>query len=322
MKLLFGNAQHIGSRESQQDAFGFSNPFDGGFVGHAGLLAVLADGMGGMQSGEAAGRAAITAFLAAYKGKTPAESIPDALLRSCDAANQAVCEVGEESGSTLAAAVLHGHELYWISVGDSAVYLQRDGELTLLTTSHVYARELDARVAEGSIAESAARNDPQREALTSYLGMPDLTSIDRSLRPMTVEASDHVLIASDGLFKTLDASEIQEALHGAPQQVCESLVERALAKGREGQDNITVLALGLREEVELPALVTRERRPRVPLRYRLMVTAFIGVLAAAAALYRGRSEAPREPGEQMMAAPMQRDASKVTAPDIELEKKK
>jgi serine/threonine protein phosphatase PrpC len=322
MKLLFGNAQHIGSRESQQDAFGFTSPFDAEFVRHAGLAAVLADGMGGMRSGDAASRAAIGAFLAAYKGKTPDESIPDALLRSLLAANQAVCQVGEESGSTLAAAVLHERELYWISVGDSAVYLHRDGDLTLLTTSHVYARELDARASEGAIAESAARSDPQREALTSYLGMPALDLIDRSLRPMAVEAPDHILIASDGLFKTLEPDEMRQASKGAPQQVCDVLVERALAKGREGQDNITVLALALREEVEIPALVTMRNKRRAPLRYRLGVTALLAVLAAAAALYRGSVKAPKEPGEQMATAPQQRDASKVTTPDIQLEEKK
>ena len=91
MKLLFGNAQHIGSRDSQQDAFGFTSPFDSEFVRHAGLAAVLADGMGGMQSGDVASRAAIGGLLAAYRSKKPDESIPDALLRSLAAANEAVC---------------------------------------------------------------------------------------------------------------------------------------------------------------------------------------------------------------------------------------
>ena len=108
----------------------------------------------------------------------------------------------------------------------------------------------------------------------------------------------------------------------APQQICDALVERALAKAREGQDNVTVLALGLREEIEIPALVTARGRGRVPLRYRLAVTALVGVLAAAAALYRGAVKIPREQGEQMGPAAQQRDASKVTSPDIQLQKSK
>ena len=90
MNYSFGNAQHIGARSSQQDAFGFSNPFEAEFVAHAGLLAVLADGMGGLAHGDLASRAALAAFLAAYRAKTPAESVRDALKRSLAAAKHSV----------------------------------------------------------------------------------------------------------------------------------------------------------------------------------------------------------------------------------------
>lgn len=138
MTHAFGNAQHIGARSSQQDAFGFSNPNETEFVAHGGLLAVLADGMGGLSHGDLASRAALAAFLAAYRQKTPQESVSAALVRSLAAANSAVCDLAArhnasgDLGTTLVAAVLHEQGLEWISVGDSALFLFHSGTFTAL----------------------------------------------------------------------------------------------------------------------------------------------------------------------------------------------
>src|SRR5437016_4842993 len=96
MKLRVGNAQHIGKRSEQQDAFGFSDPKDSRFRKHAGFLGVVADGMGGTANGRAAGRAAVRAFLQAYQAKTPKESIVAALDRSLQEAHRAVLAVGRD----------------------------------------------------------------------------------------------------------------------------------------------------------------------------------------------------------------------------------
>ncbi len=62
MKIRPGNHQHIGTRKEQQDAFAFSDLSDAAFVRHAGMLALLADGMGGLKEGGEASRLAIRAF--------------------------------------------------------------------------------------------------------------------------------------------------------------------------------------------------------------------------------------------------------------------
>src|SRR5436305_3497808 len=118
-----GNAQHIGTRSEQQDSFGFSDPRDRTFTSHAGVLAVVADGMGGMAGGKTASRTAVKAFLDAYKLKRQNETIPAALNRALHFAHEAVRaaaqQIGEENmGTTLLAAVTHGQGLYWISAGD------------------------------------------------------------------------------------------------------------------------------------------------------------------------------------------------------------
>src|SRR5579863_7127 len=128
MRILSGHAQHIGARHSQQDSFGLADPKDQAFLAHGGFLAVICDGMGGMEHGEAASRTAVQAFLEAYQRKIPEESIPDALLRSVREANEEVVTLAatlnavENMGTTLVAAVVTTGGLYHISVGDSAIF--------------------------------------------------------------------------------------------------------------------------------------------------------------------------------------------------------
>src|SRR5712691_11851586 len=98
MRFLPAHAQHIGARHSQQDSFGFANPEEEAFIAHGGFLAVVCDGMGGMEHGDAASRTAVRAFLDAYQRKTPSESIPTALERSVREANDQVVALAQSLG--------------------------------------------------------------------------------------------------------------------------------------------------------------------------------------------------------------------------------
>ncbi len=327
MNLAIGNAQHIGARAQQQDAFGFSDPGDAGFARHAGFAAVLADGMGGMTHGDAASRTAVKTFLAEYAAKRAEESIPAALHRSLLEANRAVCRTarelgaGEDMGTTLVGAVVHGESLYWAASGDSAIFLYRDGEFTQLNTPHVYAVELDAKAAAGAITRESALGDPERESLTSYLGMTELAAVDRNLRGVALEAGDCVLLASDGLFKTLDEGGMRAAMLGTFQERCDQLVRGVLEQQREGQDNVTVIALGLEEGVAarafrpaVPQAVARRRSPRKAAVAVLLVGIAAGLSAAAYHWYqagRGLAAARHSTGEEKPAGGAVYDASKI-----------
>jgi serine/threonine protein phosphatase PrpC len=246
-----GNAQHQGAREAQQDSFAFSDPDAHGFTAHAGLLGIVADGMGGMAHGGAAGAAAVRALLDAYGAKSPGESIAAALQRAMHAANEAVVAlaraIGEpdDVGTTAAVIVVHEATLQWASVGDSRVYLWRGGRLVQVTADHVYAADLDAKVAAGRMTLEEAAEDPDRESLTSHLGSAHLRAIDRSVRPLPLFEGDRVLVCSDGLYRALTPEELSAPLAGNPQRACETLVERALAKRHDRQDNLTVIVIGL-----------------------------------------------------------------------------
>jgi PPM family protein phosphatase len=254
MRFVPASAQHVGSRSEQQDAFGFSDQHDSAFVAHAGFLAVLADGMGGMSHGRAAGLTGVQAFIDAYAAKSENESIVDALDRAVRHANSAVYalshELGEpgQIGSTLVACAVHHDQLCWVSVGDSAIFLYRNGELARLTTGHTYSVELDRAVAAGAISSEQALYDPQREALTSYLGIENLAEIELPAQPVQLFLGDRILLASDGLFKSISDEEIKTCLSPGMHGAMDRLIELALSKNRSYQDNITVLGIEVMSE--------------------------------------------------------------------------
>jgi protein phosphatase len=251
VQILPGNAQHIGARDGQEDAFGLSQLEDQEFRRHGGVLAVVADGMGGLNHGRAASRAAVRALLDSYMGKAPDEPVAEALLRGLRQANQAVLELARQAesenqvGTTAAAVVVHQDGLYWASAGDSRIYLYRAGQVHQVNQDHVYAVELEDQVARGQLDPDSARTDPDREALTSFLGQPELEQIDWGRTPVPLQAGDRILVCSDGLYRALGEAEIAARLAGDPHQACEALIEDVLAKRLEGQDNLTVVALGL-----------------------------------------------------------------------------
>jgi protein phosphatase len=257
MRIIPGNAQHIGSRKEQQDDFGFSDLDNVTFVNHGGVLAVIADGMGGLARGREASLIAKQTMLQEYDRKSEKKTIPQALIRALSVANAAVVEMARlsglegQTGSTLTAAVIKDDELYWVSVGDSRLYLYHQGEMTQLTTDHDYARELAREAALGNISQEEAATHPQRQALTSYLGLPFLSEIDRNEEPVILEAGDRILLCSDGLYKTIPADEIVKFLDRDPQPGAEALIEATLARGKTNQDNVTVAILACEPDLEI-----------------------------------------------------------------------
>jgi serine/threonine protein phosphatase PrpC len=257
MALTFipANAQHIGSRQEQQDSFTFSDPEDRQFVSHGGLLAVVADGMGGLADGALASRAAVQAFHSAYRAKPRAETIQSALRRSLAEANLAVgLSVGAvepaSAGTTIAAAVLYGSCLYWIAVGDTRIYVLRSGRLARVNVDHNYRTKLWPEIAEGRVARESAWNDPKASHLTSYVGMRETPPADASDRPFPLMPDDVVVVCTDGVYRALSENEIAAAfLHLPIDAACESVRNHTLSKGHSQQDNLTVISVQCRSAV-------------------------------------------------------------------------
>jgi serine/threonine protein phosphatase PrpC len=246
IRLIPGNVQHVGARHEQQDTFYFSDLDDAELVARAGALIVVADGMGGLSDGRHASQLACETFRSMYEAKRDDEPIPDALLRSLRAANDAVVAEARrrkllgEMGTTLVAAVVSGWKLYWISVGDSRLYLLRGDELVTITLDHDYARVVDRAAARGDRSWEAAASDPQRAALASFVGHENLDDIDRSLRAFSLRAGDRLLLCSDGLYNALSTEEMRATLASTgAADATHALLRQALGKELPKQDNIT-----------------------------------------------------------------------------------
>ena len=246
--LQVGNAQVMGTRTEQQDAFGFSDKDDKCFVRHAGLLAVVADGMGGHAYGGKASRIAVKAFLQAYMAKPSQAPIIDALCRSFHAANKAVCAfaegVGEAGncGTTLIGAVVHpaSRSLYWIGTGDSRILLFRGHQWVQVTTDTNYANQQLSNHIHGKSLKYYRKNDGHLQGLTSFLGLQEIQEIDLSLRRFSLHPGDWLVLCTDGVYNTLTVDEMLPTLTGEPNHACERIVQEVLVKSLRYQDNATV----------------------------------------------------------------------------------
>lgn len=247
-----GNAQHIGMREEQQDSFGISDIFNSEEVTEKGLLSVLADGMGGLENGAESSRRVVSLMLEAFENNNINDDIPEGLRRFIMHVNDQIYrefnhdnEAGM-TGSTVVAVLMKDDRAYWISVGDSRIYLFRDNTLTKLNREHNYGTRLDEEALKGIISVTEAENDPDRAALTSYIGIDGLSEIDNNTEPLQLLPGDRIVMCSDGVFSALTEDEMLEVLTMKPQEAAQAMVDRVVMKDRKYQDNTTVIVLGYR----------------------------------------------------------------------------
>ena len=248
MRIIPGNAQAVGDRESQQDFFGFSDFGDRAFRRHGGVMMVLCDGMGGLANGALASRTAVEAILSAYYRKQPSESIAGALQRAFRELQRAVCEIPSDDGSagtTTVVAVVWQGRLYWASLGDSRLYLCRNGAPPVqLTEDDNIATDLARRAARGEISENEANAAADREALTGYLGSPEPPQPHIFSDGLPLQPGDRIVACSDGLYRGLlpDAM-AASARCGDAMSAAQNMVELVLRQRLPHQDNVTAVVL-------------------------------------------------------------------------------
>jgi len=239
--------QGKGSYEVQEDSYYLSESSDTEFLESHGVLAVIADGMGGLSDGAQVSSLVVSVFARLFP-QLPAGTNPaDKLLYMAECANDEVnSRFGGKPGrcgSTLAAVLLVGGSMWLLSVGDSRIALIRNGGILQLNREHTYALDLDEAAARGQISYREAAGDPQRRALTSYIGMGSLEHIDRTTKPMRLLPGDYVLLMSDGVFNAVSDIEIMEALSDDLQASVKKIEKAVLDKRDPGQDNFTALLL-------------------------------------------------------------------------------
>lgn len=231
-----------GARKSQQDCFSVS-PDE--LRSTHGLLAVVADGMGGLSDGDKVSQAAVTAMM---NGFYMAQEGPEqVLVRLLGMANQAVnALLGPDgvyrSGSTLVAGLIRDGAFHYLSVGDSYIFLLRGGELMQLNRHHVFRDELLLRGINGEGAFQDALEHPKAAGLTSFLGMGQLKYVDLPAQPVHILPGDKFILMSDGVYNALSLQELTEAL-SRESGAAAALGEQIAAKGYANQDNYTAVIL-------------------------------------------------------------------------------
>jgi len=212
-------------------------------------LFMIADGMGGHQSGEIASSMALRVagsqllsqvYMPLISGMDRGSEQPaltDAVREAISLANRAVTRDLPGSGSTLTCGMILEDRLFIGHVGDSRAYLLRIGQSPKqLTKDHSLVNRL---MEMGQLTEDEAAVHPQRNVLYRAIGQGGALEIDVSTYALT--PGDRLLLCSDGLWGFVEESEIWRLIQQAstPQQACAQLVEAANAAG--GNDNITVV---------------------------------------------------------------------------------
>jgi protein phosphatase len=211
------SAQHIGSRETQQDHFLIAESA-------CELLVVVCDGMSGSAASDEAARMAARAFRGAWNSDSPSD---DRFEQALESAQWAMLDLGarqsppSEAGTTLLAAAAGASGVEWVSVGDSPLFLLSEGRLQALNALH----------RKGSGPPS------------SYLGAPRLTDVDRGRRRVAWQNGDVLLLASDGLTQSLGLAEIERLLRVDPPTAARTIIRHVLAVGMPRQDNVTVVVV-------------------------------------------------------------------------------
>lgn len=236
--IVVGNSQKKGKRKVQEDSFST-------FETDNGMIAIVADGMGGLEYGKVASSTAVKMLIEEYTKEYELYDVQKFLINSAYTANNKVVDManGRKIGTTLIATIIKDNFLHWISVGDSRIYLHRKGQLIKLNKEHTYENTLNKLYENGEISKKEINKHPQKEFLTSYIGYEDFHEIDYSRSPIQLSRGDKVVLMSDGIYKSISELELKSIMSKKcnPDTKCELITNRIEEKNILNQDNMTVI---------------------------------------------------------------------------------
>jgi PPM family protein phosphatase len=247
-------------REGNEDSVLFVRPRQQDLQVTRGVLAVVADGMGGANSGEIASRLACQTISEVYfaTAGSPRESLHEAFI----VANKRIFAASEESaetrgmGTTAAAVAVIGNTAWLAHVGDSRIYLLRESAIYQMSQDDSLVAQM---VRDGHITAEQARSHEDRNILLRALGTKP--EVEPGSPPHSIEcrAADRFLLCSDGLHDLVSDEEMREAVCSLRTNLAvERLVEMANSRG--GPDNISVILVSVdsRRDSQVSVVETRE----------------------------------------------------------------
>ncbi len=204
------------------------------------VLVAVADGVSGEEGGEIASRTAVDVTLRAYAESAAKWGAPKRLYRAAQQANIEIYDRAivvtelRRMSTTLTAIVVEEGMVHAAHVGDSRLYLIREGAIVQRTKDHTVTGE---KRRMGLMSAERAKEHVDRSVLTRSLGRELIAAVDRITFP--IGSGDVLLVCSDGLYNVLEDEELRDLSGGKdPEAACSDLIRAANARGTP--DNLTV----------------------------------------------------------------------------------
>lgn len=214
---------------------------DSFYISHERNVLAVADGMGGYVGGEIASKTAVEAI--AYYFKNFNYAAPVQLEKAIQYANFSIISKTlidpslKGMGTTVSMVTLARHMAFWGHVGDSRIYLYREGAFSQISVDHTIVQVL---LDKGKITEEEALNHPQRHVLTRAVGVDSNLIVDTGA--FEVQPNDRILICSDGLTSFIGRPELCDAIgdYGRTErEIINDLFDQVYANG--AKDNVTAI---------------------------------------------------------------------------------
>jgi formylglycine-generating enzyme required for sulfatase activity/serine/threonine protein phosphatase PrpC len=246
LRSEIAGSQIDGARDYQEDAFLITQLTDTN--GEPSALIIVADGMGGHAAGNVASNMAVQAFNKSITTAYPTDEISEVLNQSILKANSSITETVKETpaldgmGCTMVSALIEGKNLWWVSVGDSHLYLLRDRKLTKLNADHSYGGFLDRMEAAGTPVD--AEPGLSKNMLMSAITGGDIAEVDCPPTPFILQHDDKLVICSDGLDTLSEGKIIQYTdWSDTPKECAEALMDAIEDAAMPRQDNTTAVVV-------------------------------------------------------------------------------
>lgn len=243
-RVCVGNSQHRGARPYQEDSFGYT-PLNKA-ASQNGFIAVVCDGMGGLAYGDKVSSYTVSAMVQMRSQVDSMDPVHVRFRQMINAINERVCAGGVGGGCTAAAVFCCTDGVFWCSIGDSRIYILRDGMFFQLSEDTDYQNTLLGRVIDGEMTYEELLDEERKDSLEFYIGYKGALNPDVNIKPLIPRPGDRLLICSDGVYNALTVGEMSRALSLSAQAAADELLNNILRKNYENQDNCTAVVLEFR----------------------------------------------------------------------------
>lgn len=211
------------------------------------ILAILADGIGGMEKGDLASSLSVQEVVNTYlNSEGEKKFLLDGFENADDRIQKLKKEYSINSGTTLLSAHLKTDSFDMCCIGDSYLYLCQNNKLIQINRLHNYEFLLNQLLKEEKITKDDYKyNLSKKNMLISYIGKGDLSIIDYNKEPLNLNVGDVIILCSDGLLSAVSKEEILKIIkkNKNPSTINRTLMNSIYLKKDEYQDNTSIITI-------------------------------------------------------------------------------